>query len=163
MKIAIGSDHAGLCLKERIKEYFEKDQDICFTDLGTNSTESVDYPDIAQLVAESVARGEHDYGILICGTGIGMAIAANKVPGIRAALCHDTFTARASREHNNANILTIGERVTGAGLACAIVDTWLNSSFQGGRHERRLNKIRALEKKYCILQQGSPVCQKSEE
>lgn len=161
IKIAIGSDHAGLCLKERIKEHFG-DQELCLTDLGTNSTESVDYPDIAQLVAESVARGEHDYGILICGTGIGMVITANKVPGIRAALCHDTFTARAAREHNDANVLTIGERVTGAGLACDIVETWLKATFQGGRHQRRLNKIRALEEKYCMLQ-GSPTCQRPKE
>lgn len=161
IKIAIGSDHAGLCLKERIKEHFA-DQELCFTDLGTNSTESVDYPDIAQLVAESVARGENDYGILICGTGIGMVITANKVPGIRAALCHDTFTARAAREHNDANVLTIGERVTGAGLACDIVETWLTATFQGGRHQRRLNKIHALEEKYSTLQ-GNPVSQKPKE
>lgn len=154
VRIAIGSDHAGFRLKERIKDYF-RDQGVCFSDFGTNSAESVDYPDIARPVAESVARGENRYGILVCGTGIGMVIAANKVPGIRAALCHDVFTARAAREHNDANVLTLGERVTGAGLACEIVKTWLQATFQGGRHERRINKIRALEEKYSkVLQQG---------
>lgn len=148
MRIAIGSDHAGFNLKELIKKHF-KGEGICFVDFGTNSTEAVDYPDIARPVAESVARGETRFGILICGTGIGMVIAANKVPGVRAALCHDVFTARAAREHNDANVLTLGERVTGAGLACEIVRTWLQASFQGGRHERRVNKIRALEEEFC--------------
>jgi ribose 5-phosphate isomerase B len=146
--IAIGSDHAGCCLKKEIKEYFQ-DKGVQFKDFGVETRASVDYPDIALVVAESVARGENRYGILVCGTGIGMVMAANKVPGIRAALCHDIFTARAAREHNDANVLTLGERVTGAGLACEIVETWLRSSFQGGRHEKRLAKIKDIEARYC--------------
>lgn len=148
VSIAIGSDHAGYCLKKEIKAYFQ-DKGVCFTDFGVQTRESVDYPDIALVVAESVVRGENRYGILVCGTGIGMTMAANKVPGIRAALCHDTFTARAAREHNDANVLTLGERVIGAGLACEIIETWLRSIFQGGRHQRRIAKIRAIEEKYC--------------
>jgi len=147
ISIAIGSDHAGFCLKNEIKEYFQ-DKGVRFTDFGVQNREAADYPDIALVVAESVARRENRYGILVCGTGIGMVMAANKVPGIRAALCHDTFTARAAREHNDANILTLGERVTGKGLACEIVETWLRSTFQGGRHAQRIAKIRAIEEKY---------------
>ena len=105
----------------------------------------MDYPDIAEPVAKAVAAGEYDRGILICGTGIGIGIAANKVAGIRAALCHDTFSAHASREHNNANILTMGERVIGPGLAGDIVKIWLTTEFEGGRHERRVAKIAELE------------------
>jgi ribose 5-phosphate isomerase B len=104
---------------------------------------------VALVVAESVASEESSHGILVCGTGIGMVMAANKVPGIRAALCHDTFTARAAKEHNDANVLTLGERVTGPGLACEIIETWLDASFQGGRHEKRIAKIKAIEEKYC--------------
>lgn len=148
MRIAIGSDHAGYHLKEKVKSRFASPQ-IEFSDFGVNCTDSADYPDIAEPVAEAVARGDADFGILICGTGIGMTIAANKVPGIRAALCHDLFTARAAREHNDANILTLGERVIDPELACQIVSEWLNSGFQGGRHARRLAKIRALEEKHC--------------
>jgi ribose 5-phosphate isomerase B len=114
--IAIGCDHAGLNLKKGIKEYF-KDKGVIFKDFGVETDQSVDYPDIALVVAESVASEESSHGILVCGTGIGMVMAANKVPGIRAALCHDTFTARAAKEHNDANVLTLGERVTGPGLA----------------------------------------------
>lgn len=148
IKIAIGSDHAGFRLKRAIKEYFQG-RDLQFTDFGVDSSDPVDYPDIALVVAESVARGENKYGILVCGTGIGMVMAANKVPGIRAALCHDPFTARAAREHNDANIIALGERVTGVGLACAIIESWLNATFQGGRHQRRVDKIKAIEEKYC--------------
>ncbi len=147
MRIAIGSDHAGYHLKEEVKRRFSSPQ-IEFSDFGVDCTEPADYPDIAEPVAEAVARGDADLGILICGTGIGMAIAANKVPGIRAALCHDLFTARAAREHNDANILTLGERVTDPELACQIVSEWLRADFQGGRHARRLAKIRALEEKH---------------
>lgn len=146
MKVAIGCDHGGFHLKETIKEVL-KDMQIEFTDFGTHSTESVDYPDIAALVAKAVAAGEYDRGILICGTGIGIGIAANKVDGIRAALCHDTFSAHASREHNNANVLTMGERVIGTGLATDIVKIWLTTDFAGGRHERRVAKIADLEVK----------------
>ncbi len=142
--LAIGSDHGGFLLKEKIKEYLEG-QDIAFQDFGTYSAEAVDYPDFAMKVAHAVAEGQCDRGILCCGTGIGVSIAANKVPGIRAALCGDTFSARASRQHNNANILALGERVTGPGLALDIVKVWLSSEFEGGRHENRLQKIAAIE------------------
>jgi ribose 5-phosphate isomerase B len=148
MRIAIGNDHAGLKLKEIIKQRFSA-PDREFIDFGANAPQpAVDYPDIAAAVGEAVARGDYDQGILICGTGIGMAIAANKVPGIRAALCHDLFTAKAAREHNDANILTLGERVLQQDVACDIVDAWLQARFAGGRHTRRLEKIRELEQKY---------------
>jgi ribose 5-phosphate isomerase B len=144
MKVAIGCDHGGLHLKEDIKSLLA-DGGYEVTDFGTNSTDSVDYPDIAVPVANAVANGEFDRGILICGTGIGIGIAANKVKGIRAALCHDTFSAHASREHNNANILTMGERIIGPGLARDIVKIWLTTEFEGGRHERRVAKIADIE------------------
>lgn len=147
MKIAIGSDHGGYHLKEKIIRFLEENH-IQYTDFGTKDTQSVDYPDFALAVAEAVAAGHYDRGILVCGTGIGIGIAANKVPGIRAALCHDTFSARASREHNDANILTLGERVIGPGLALEIVKVWLETEFAGGRHQRRVEKIREIEKKY---------------
>lgn len=147
MKIAIGCDHGGVELKEEIKKYlFEAGYET--KDFGTNSNESCDYPDYAILVAEAVASKEFDFGILICGTGIGIGIAANKIPGIRAALCSDTFSAHATREHNDANILTIGQRVVGPGLALDIVKTFLNTKFEGGRHQNRIHKITEIEKKY---------------
>lgn len=145
MKIAIGSDHGGFRLKAVIMEYLTK-QGFEFHDFGTYSTDSVDYPDIALDVANAVAKGEYDKGILICGTGIGISIAANKVKGIRAALCHDVFSAQMSREHNDANILAMGERVIGPGLAEMIVDKWLTSEFAGGRHANRVGKITNIEK-----------------
>ncbi|WP_295788350.1 ribose 5-phosphate isomerase B [uncultured Veillonella sp.] len=144
MKVAIGADHGGFRLKEAIKPVLDS-LGVEYKDFGTHSEDSVDYPDISAPVAQAVATGEYDRGILICGTGIGIGIAANKVPGIRAALCHDTFSAHASREHNNANILTMGERVIGPGLASDIVKIWLTTEFEGGRHERRIAKISALE------------------
>ncbi|EPD80360.1 ribose 5-phosphate isomerase B [Veillonella sp. HPA0037] len=144
MKIAIGCDHGGLHLKQEIKELLSTlGHEV--EDFGTHSTESCDYPDIAEPVAHAVVDGAADRGILICGTGIGIGIAANKIAGVRAALCHDTFSAHASREHNNANILTMGERVIGPGLAKDIVTIWLNTEFEGGRHARRVEKISALE------------------
>lgn len=146
MIVAIGSDHGGFHLKEDIKEYLHE-LGHTYEDVGTHSEASVDYPDIAEAVANEVVSGSCERGILICGTGIGIGIAANKVPGIRAALCHDTFSAHASREHNNANILTMGERVIGKGLARDIVKIWLETDFEGGRHERRINKIMAIEQK----------------
>ncbi len=145
MKVAIGADHGGYRLKEDIKGLLE-DLGVDYKDFGTHSTESVDYPDVALPVAQAVADGLFDRGILICGTGIGIGIAANKVKGIRAALVHDTFSAHACREHNDANILTMGERVIGPGLARDIVSIWLATDFEGGRHERRVEKIMAIEK-----------------
>ncbi|MCR1935593.1 ribose 5-phosphate isomerase B [Clostridium tepidum] len=145
MKIALGSDHAGLPLKNEIIKHL-KDKGIEIEDFGTYTEESCDYPDYAKKVAEKVAENEFDFGILVCGTGIGISIAANKVKGIRAALCSDTFSAHACREHNNANILALGQRVVGVGLALDIVDTFLNAKFQGGRHEKRINKMMEIEK-----------------
>ena len=144
MKLAIGCDHGGFRLKEAIKTYLLA-HDYEVTDFGTESEDSCDYPDFALPVAEAVAKGEYDRGILICGTGIGIGIVANKVKGVRAALCHDTFSAEACRNHNDANILTMGERIVGEGLALKIVETFLNSDFEGGRHQRRVDKIKALE------------------
>lgn len=144
MKVAVGCDHGGFHLKEAIKSLLEK-QGIEYKDFGTYSTDSMDYPDVAKPLAEAVAAGEFDRGILTCGTGIGIGIAANKVKGVRAALCHDTFSAHASRQHNNANVLTMGERVIGQGLALDIVDIWLHTEFEGGRHAKRVDKISAIE------------------
>lgn len=147
MKIAIGSDHGGLRLKKEIIKHLEK-KNIEVKDYGTYTEDSCDYPDFAEKVGEAVVAKEHDYGILVCGTGIGISISANKIPGVRAALCSDTFSAHATREHNNANILALGERVVGTGLALDIVDAFLGSTFEGGRHENRVNKIMEIEKKY---------------
>jgi ribose 5-phosphate isomerase B len=152
MKIALASDHGGFNLKKIVVEYL-KEKAIEHHDFGTFSCESVDYPDFAEKVAIAVAQGDFDRGICICGTGIGVSIAANKIPGIRAALCHDTFSARASREHNDANLLCLGERVIGHGLALEIVEVWLASRFQEGRHARRVNKILQLEQKYKLCQE----------
>lgn len=149
MRLAVASDHGGFRLKAEIISFF-KEQGIEFEDLGTYSEESVDYPDYALAVAEAVASGKFDLGVVCCGTGIGVSISANKVPGIRAALCHDTFSARMAREHNDANVLTLGQRVVGPGLALDIVRTFLEAGFQGGgRHSRRVDKICGIEKKYC--------------
>jgi ribose 5-phosphate isomerase B len=148
MKVAIGCDHTALELKQStIAILNELGHEV--TDFGTNSTESMDYPDVARPLAEAVARGEFDRGILICGTGIGMCIAANKVHGIRAALCHDTFSARQTREHNDSNILCYGARVIGPGLAGDIARTWLGTEFTGGRHARRVGKISDIENGRC--------------
>lgn len=145
--VAVGSDHGGYALKVHIIKYLE-DNNISYKDYGCFDASSVDYPDYALKVAEAVAGGEAEKGILICGTGIGVSIAANKVPGIRAALCHDCFSAQATREHNDSNILTMGERVIGLGLAVKITDIWLHTEFQGGRHATRVNKISQIEEKY---------------
>lgn len=144
MLVAIGSDHGGFLLKENLKEFFEE-QGVKFQDFGVFSKEASDYPDIAFQVAQAVAAGEYDKGVLICGTGIGVSIVANKVVGIRAALCHDVFSARMTRKHNDANILAMGERVIGFGLAREIAGTWLATDFEGGRHVRRIEKIRSIE------------------
>ncbi|MDI3478681.1 MAG: ribose 5-phosphate isomerase [Thermoanaerobacterium sp.] len=145
--IAIGSDHGGYELKEAIKKHLDE-KGIEYKDFGTFSEESVDYPDYALKVAEAVASGQFEKGILLCGTGVGISIAANKVPGIRAAHVSDAFSARYSKEHNNANVLCMGGRVVGPGLAAILVDEWLNAEFQGGRHQKRLDKITEIEKKY---------------
>lgn len=144
VKIAISSDHGGNNLRREIINLLAE-LGVEFVDFGPDSNESVDYPDFAAPVANGVASGNFDRGILICGTGIGMSIAANKVKGIRCALVHDVFSAKATREHNDTNILAMGERVIGAGHAREIVATWLNTSFEGGRHERRIEKIMELE------------------
>ena len=144
MKLVCGSDHAGLRLKEELKKHLEE-KGITVHDVGTHSNESVDYPDFAVQVANEVARHEADLGLLVCGTGIGMAITANKIAGVRAASVSDTFSAHASREHNDANVLCIGERVVGLGLAKDILDAFLGAQFQGGRHTGRVAKINALD------------------
>ncbi|MBB5149988.1 MULTISPECIES: ribose 5-phosphate isomerase B [Ureibacillus] len=144
MKVAISSDHGGMNLRKEIMDLLDE-MNIEYEDFGPKISESVDYPDYALPVAEGVASGKYDRGILICGTGIGMSIVANKVKGVRCALVHDVFSAKATRCHNDSNVLAMGERVIGPGLAREIVKTWLNTDFEGGRHERRVNKITELE------------------
>lgn len=144
MKIGIACDHAGFSLKEEIVLYLKK-ENYEIQDFGVHNLASVDYPDQARLVAEAVAKGEVQQGIIICGTGIGISIAANKVKGIRAALCHDVFSARMARQHNDSNILALGARVIGIGHALAIVQAYLEESFLGGRHQARVDKIGRLE------------------
>jgi len=148
-RIALGADHAGYQVKERIKEFLQKSH-YEVIDFGAHSAESVDYPDYALRVAESVASAEAERGVLVCGTGIGTAMTANKIPGIRAANCNDTYTARMATEHNNANVLAVGARVVDANHAVAIVKEWLNARFQGGRHQRRLEKIAAIERNHAL-------------
>ena len=145
MKLVIAADHGGFRLKEDIKQYLAEEE-IEFTDYGTHTPERCDYPLIAEKAARAVAAGTFDRGILVCGTGIGIGIAANKIHGIRAALCHDTFSAEYSRRHNDANILTMGERVIGPGLAKAVVNVCLHTGFDGGYHEVRVNMIKELDK-----------------
>ena len=146
--IAIGSDHGGYDLKMEIVKYLSS-QGLEYKDFGScDGKSSVDYPDYGKTVAEAVAGGEFERGIIICGTGLGISITANKVPGIRAALCTDSYMAKMSREHNDANILALGGRVVGPGLALDIVETWLNTSFAGGRHKIRVDKISEVEGKY---------------
>ena len=144
-KIAIGADHAGYELKEKIKALL-KDLSYEVVDFGTNSSDSVDYPLIAKSLAASVAAKNPPKGILVCGTGIGMSIAANKVKGIIAANCYDAETAKLARQHNNSNVLTLGGRITDPQLAKEIVKTWLETDFEGGRHQRRVQEIRDLER-----------------
>ncbi|MGI6096726.1 MAG: ribose 5-phosphate isomerase B [Dethiobacteria bacterium] len=146
MRVAFAGDHAGFPLKEAVKDHLLK-KGLAVHDFGAYSQDAVDYPDLAFILARAVSGGEFRYGILFCGTGIGVSIAANKVPGIRAANCHDSFSARMARLHNDANILTLGARVIGFGLATEIVDIFLSTEFEGGRHSRRLLKIEAMEKK----------------
>lgn len=144
MKIAISSDHGGTTIRKELKQLMDE-MGMEYHDFGCECDTSVDYPDYAFPVAEKVASGEFDRGILICGTGIGMSIAANKVKGIRCALAHDTFSAKATREHNDSNILAMGERVIGAGLAREIASVWLATEYEGGRHQRRVGKITDYE------------------
>ena len=145
MRIAIGCDHRGFELKKSIIGLLTA-AGYRYKDFGCDTTDSVDYPDIAKTVSEAVAKGDFDYGILICSTGIGMCIAANKVRGIRAANCYNTFTAQRARQHNNANILCLSAESNSADIA-AIVETFLTTGFEGGRHQRRLDKIRDMEER----------------
>jgi ribose 5-phosphate isomerase B len=146
-KIALGSDHNGFGLKEIVKAHL-KALGRETEDFGVHSETPVDYPDIALQVAEAVARGDHDRGILICGTGLGVAIAANKVPGVFAATCHDPYSAERARKSNNAQIMTMGAQVIGPELAKTLIVTWLNSEFQGGRSQPKVDKIIKIEEKY---------------
>ena len=146
MKLAIGCDHGGFELKEEVLKFIRTVSNIQVSDLGPSGRESVDYPDFGAKVSDAVSKGAVDRGILICGTGIGMSIVANKYPNVRAALCHDHFTAQMSREHNDANLLVMGERVLGKGVALDVVKTWLDTPFAGGRHQKRLDKIQTIEK-----------------
>ena len=148
MKVAIGSDHAGFDYKEAIKKHLE-DKGFQIIDKGTYSKESVDYPVFGEAVGKAVSSGEADMGIVICGTGIGISISANKVPGVRAALCTNEYMARMARKHNNANVLALGARVLGIDLALGIVDQFFSTDFEGGRHERRVNLIMNIEKDLC--------------
>ena len=144
MKVSIGSDHRGYRIKQKIVDFLEQQGHAC-SDMGTHTDESVDYPDIAQSVSLNVCRGDSDRGILICGTGIGMAITANKYAGVRAASCHDEITAEMSRRHNNANVLCLSSDLFGERNVEPLLQIWLNTEFEGGRHERRLNKITEIE------------------
>ncbi|MBE8954498.1 MAG: ribose 5-phosphate isomerase B [Quinella sp. 2Q5] len=147
MKITIGSDHGAVELKDEVKKVLAEFPDIEVNDVGTFGTASVDYPDIAEKVCADVVSGAADRGIVLCGTGIGISIASNKIDGIRCALCNDVYSARMSREHNDANVLAMGGRVTGFGPAGEIVRVWVTTEFTGGRHARRVGKIMALQDK----------------
>ncbi len=147
MKIAIGCDHGGIVLKPAVKNVLEANK-IEIIDMGCFDSQSVDYPDLALKVAEAVSRGEADKGIILCGTGIGISIAANKVKGIRAAVCHDLFTAQMCAQHNDANVLSMGGRVIDEDLAAKMVQIWLDTPFEGGRHVGRVAKISQIENKY---------------
>src|SRR5690625_3878247 len=147
MRVILSADHAGTTIRNEMKALLEE-MEIDYVDTGAEDSSSVDYPDFALPAAERVAKGEFDRGILICGTGIGMSISANKVPGIRCALVHDVFSAKATRQHNDSNVLAMGERVIGPSLAREIAKVWLETEFEGGRHLRRVDKIRSYEKKH---------------
>lgn len=144
MKITIGSDHGAVNLKDEIKKVLSE-LNVEIDDVGTFGTDSVDYPDIAEKVCAAVISGQADKGIVLCGTGIGISIAANKIHGIRCALCNDVYSAKMSRKHNNANVLAMGGRVLGFGTASEIVRSWIETEFEGGRHEKRIKKISDLE------------------
>ena len=144
--IAIGSDHGGFELKEHIKKHLEE-RGLEYKDFGCYDENSVDYPDIAEKVCNAINSGDADKGILVCGTGIGISIAANKIDGIRAAHCHDVYSAEMTKRHKNANVICMGGRVIGRELAFKIIDAWLDAEFEGGRHQKRIDKIHALENK----------------
>jgi len=148
MRVVIGSDHAGFQLKQELAD-FVRGLGHEVLDVGTNSGESVDYPDFAEAVSAAIVEGNADRGILSCGSGVGASVAANKVPGIRAGLCHDTYSAHQGVEHDDMNVLVLGARVIGSALSCELVSAFLSASFSGEeRHRRRLNKVKALERKY---------------
>ncbi|MEK6693560.1 MAG: ribose 5-phosphate isomerase B [Nitrospirota bacterium] len=153
MIVGIGCDHAGLEMKEEMLALL-KDLGIEYKDFGTFSEQSVDYPDFGLRVSEAVSKGEVNRGLLICGTGIGMSIVANKFNGVRAALCHEPYSARMSRLHNDSNILVLGGRVTGKGLAREIARVWFTTDFEGGRHSKRLDKIKEIEEGRCLKEKG---------
>ncbi len=148
MKVALACDHGGFNLKIEIIKYLEQNG-YEYKDFGTDCTDSCDYPDHALPAAEAVAKGECERGILVCSTGIGVSIVANKVPGIRCAHCHDTYCAEFTRLHNDSNMLAMGEKVLGTGYALKIVEKFLTTDFEGGRHTRRIDKIKSIESKYC--------------
>ncbi len=143
--LALGSDHGGFELKEHIKKYLDE-KGVEYKDFGCYDESSVDYPDIAQAVCKSINDGESENGILVCGTGIGISIAANKIDGIRAAHCHDVYSAEMTKRHNNSNVICMGGRVIGRELAFKIIDAWLGAEFEGGRHQTRIDKIHGLER-----------------
>ena len=145
--VALGADHGGYELKEAVKKHLEQ-RGVAVTDFGTHGTASVDYPDMAVPPCEAVLRGEAEAALLFCGTGVGISMAANKIRGIRACCCSDVFSARYTRAHNDANALCMGGRVVGAGLACELVDAFLDTPFEGGRHAARVAKLSAIEEKY---------------
>jgi ribose 5-phosphate isomerase B len=147
MRIAIASDHAGFRLKQQLLPVLDK-LNVEYEDFGTFDETSVDYPDYGVKVAKGVADGKFDRGVLICGTGLGMAITANKVPGVRAVTAHDVFSAQMSRRHNDANVLTMGERVVGPGVAAQVLEAWLTTEFEGGRHATRVEKMKQIEASY---------------
>lgn len=147
LKVILSADHAGVTIRNEVKSLLEE-MEIEYVDQGCKGSESVDYPDFALPAAKRVANGEFDRGILICGTGIGMSIAANKVKGVRCALAHDVYSAKLTRQHNDSNIIAMGERVIGPGLAREIVKTWLETDFDGGRHAKRIGKIKTYEDDY---------------
>ena len=145
MRIAVGSDHRGVAMRARVIDVLNNlGQEV--EDVGTKGDKSVDYPDVAAVVAGKVSRGEVDRGILVCGTGLGMAIVANKFPGVRAAPCHDSMTAELSRRHNDLNVLCLSGDILGERLIDRLVETWLNTEFEGGRHQRRVEKVKAIER-----------------
>lgn len=147
MKIAVGSDHVGLELKGRLLQHLDE-KGIEYHDFGTYTTDRTDYPVYGEAVANAVASGEYDRGLLLCGTGVGISLSANKVPGIRAVVCSEPYSALLSRQHNDTNILAMGSRVVGSDLALMILDAWLDGVFEGGRHQRRVEMIAEIERRH---------------